>query len=60
MGKGSGLGVVVMVAFQLSIVVRPYLLYTMKGGYEGSAKGSWLQCRRGERRKEKAAALHCP
>lgn len=61
-GKGSRLGVAVVVAFQLSILVRPYLLYTMKGGggYKDSSKGSWLQCIRSERRREMAAALPCP
>lgn len=59
-GIGSGLGVAVVVAFQLGTLVRPSLLYTVKRGYEGSAKGSWLQCRRGKRREEVAAALPCP
>lgn len=41
-----------MVAFQIGVFVRSHLLHTMKVGYRDSAKGSWLQCRNGERRKE--------
>lgn len=37
----------------MSILLRSHLLHTRKVAYRDSAKDSWLQCRNGERRKER-------